>query len=406
MPLNISSQSGFTASKVLPDFEKHSWALNALSQATAALARAQSQDILVQEVCSAIAAQGPYVLAWVGRAEDDVNKSVKVIGGAGSALAYIDNIVVSWSDQNATGMGPAGISIRTNQPSIVSDSETDPGFASWKDLAGSFGIRSAIGCPIQYGERPFGALLVYSKLPNAFGPNEVLLFKSLANEIGFGLRLIDRQRKLDDQTHEKEVIQERLSTALFSTIEAMSKTMEWRDPYTAGHQKRVALISEAIARNLGWKLESIQALYMASMVHDLGKVAVPSEILTKPTKLTDVEMKLVEGHVEAGYQILKNIPFPWPIAEIVHQHHERLDGSGYPRGLKGDEICKEARVLAVADTIEAIASHRPYRPARGLNNAIEVIRAEAGLKLDPKVVDAALDLIKQGNVLQAIIEST
>ena len=406
MSSKTSSQLGFTANTVPPDLEKHSWALSALSEATAALARAESQNILVQEVCDAIALQGPYVLAWVGKAEDDVNKSVKVIGGAGSALAYINNIVVSWSDQNVTGMGPAGISIRTNQPSIVIDSEIDTGFASWKELARSFGIRSAIGCPIQDGERPFGALLVYSKLPNAFGPNEVLLFQSLAREIGFGLRAIDRQHKLDDQIHEKEVIQERLSGALISTIEAMSKTMEWRDPYTAGHQKRVALISQAIARKLDWQQDAIQALYMAAMVHDLGKVAIPSEILTKPTKLTDLEMKLVEEHVEAGYQILKDIPFPWPIAEMVHQHHERLDGSGYPKGLKGDEICAEARILAVADTIEAMSTHRPYRPALGLNVAMEEIRLEAGSKLDLMVVDAAFSLLNEGNILKSIIESS
>jgi putative nucleotidyltransferase with HDIG domain len=186
----------------------------------------------------------------------------------------------------------------------------------------------------------------------------------------------------------------------------MSKTMEWRDPYTAGHQKRVAQISMALARKLGMDNDTIQALYMAAMVHDIGKVAVPAEILTKPTHLTELEMKMVQEHAETGFQILKDIPFPWPIAEMVHQHHERLDGSGYPKGLIGDQITQEARILAVADTIEAMATHRPYRPARGLNAAMDEIRAEAGIKLDSKVVDAALELMKEGNSLQEIIEST
>jgi len=386
--------------------KKHDWALSAISEAAAALARADSQDRLVKEVCDAIAAQGPYVLAWVGKAEDDANKSVRAIGGAGSAIAYIDNIVVSWSDQNVTGMGPAGASIRTGKSVVVIDSETDSGFAAWRDLARTFSIRSAIGCPIQDGEKPFGCLLIYSKLPNAFGPEEVLLFESLAKEIGFGLRAIDRQQQLDNQIHEKEKIQERLSDALRSTIEAMSRTMEWRDPYTAGHQKRVASIATAIAKKLNWSNEATQALYMAAMVHDIGKVAVPAEILTKPTHLTELEMKMVQEHAETGYQILKDIPFPWPIAEMVHQHHERLDGSGYPKGLKGSEICQEARVLAVADTIEAMATHRPYRPARGLLAAMDEIRAEAGTKLDAQIVDAAFELLKEGNALQEIIEST
>jgi putative nucleotidyltransferase with HDIG domain len=393
--------------EVRQELEKRGWALSALSEAAAALARADSVDLLIQEVCSAIAAQGPYVLAWVGKAEDDQNKTVTVMGGAGSALDYLKDITVSWSELNVTGLGPAGVAIRSQKSSVIADSEIDEGFLSWRIRAREFGIRSAIGCPIPDGNdaHSFGVLLVYSKTPNAFGQSEIQLFESLAKEIGFGLRSIERQHKLDDQIHEREQTQERLSDALRSTIEAMSRTMEWRDPYTAGHQKRVALISVAIARKLGFSEEAAQALYMAAMVHDIGKVSVPSEILTKPTRLTDLEMRMVQGHVEAGYQILKDIPFPWPVAEMVRQHHERLDGTGYPNGLSGDQICIESRILAVADTIEAMATHRPYRPARGLMAAMEEIRAEAGTKLDAKVVDAAFELMDEQNGLQNLIQT-
>jgi putative nucleotidyltransferase with HDIG domain len=389
------------------ELEKRSWALSAFSEAAATLARADSTDLLIQEVCSAIANQGPYILSWVGRAEADPAKTVKVIGAAGPAIAYLEDIVVSWSEDELTGRGPAGTSIRTNKPSIVIDSETDLGFAAWRDHAAEFGIRSAIGCPIPDGitGTPYGSLLVYSKVPNAFDNTDIQLFQSLANEIGFGLRSIERQHKLDDLIHQKEVTQERLASSLRATIEAMSKTMEWRDPYTAGHQKRVAMISMAIGRQLGWEDERIQSIYMAAMVHDIGKMAVPSEILTKPSRLNNLEMQLVQGHVEAGYQILKDIPFPWPIAEMVRQHHERLDGSGYPNGLQGEQICEEARVLAVADTLEAMATHRPYRPARGLVAALEEIQAESGIKLDAKVVEAAFKLIDGGNELQQIIDT-
>jgi len=385
---------------------KRSWALSALSEAAAALARADSTDLLIKEVCNAIAAQSPYAVAWVGQAIDDEEKTVKVLGGAGSAVSYIENILISWSDKKPSGMGPAGKCIRANQPVVLPDIETDAGFSLWRELAHKYGIRSSIGCPIPDGEaHPFGCLLVYSTVPNAFGSDEVKLFESLAHEIGFGLRAIERQRQLDIQIHEKEQTQERLASALRSTIEAMAKTMEWRDPYTAGHQKRVAQISMAIGMKLGMDNDAIQALYMAGMVHDIGKVAVPSEILTKPTHLTELEMKMVQEHAETGYQILKDIPFPWPIAEMVHQHHERLDGSGYPKGLMGDQITQGARILAVADTIEAMATHRPYRAARGLTSAMSEIQAEAGSKLDAKVVDAAFELLKEGNALQEIIES-
>lgn len=389
------------------EMEKRGWALSAFSEAAATLARADSTDLLIQEVCSAITTQGPYVLSWVGHALGDQLKTVKVVGASGSAIGYISDIHVSWSEDELTGKGPAGTSIRTNKPSIVVDSETDVGFVFWRERAREFGIRSAIACPIPDGatEVPYGSLLVYSKIPNAFGDAEVQLFQSLANEIGFGLRSIERQHKLDDQIYEKELTQERLATSLRATIEAMSKTMEWRDPYTAGHQKRVAMISMAIGRQLGWDEERIQAIYMAAMVHDIGKMAVPSEILTKPSRLTDLEMQLVQGHVEAGYQILKDIPFPWPIAEMVHQHHERLDGSGYPNKLVGDQICEEARVLAVADTIEAMATHRPYRPAKGLVAALDEIKAESGNKLDARVVEAALKLVEGRNELQTIIDN-
>ena len=396
-----------TQEAIQEELEKRGWALSALSEAAAALARANSTELLIQEVCEAIASQGPYVLAWVGQAEEDAFKTVKVVGAAGAAAGYIKNIVVSWSEAEQTGRGPAGSCIRNNKTSVVVDSEIDSGFIAWRERAREFGIRSAVGCPIPDGisGMPFGVLLVYSKVPNTFGASEVQLFESLAKEIGFGLRSIERQHKLDDQIHEKELTQERLSTALRSTIEAMSKTMEWRDPYTAGHQKRVASISMAIGRQLGWSNERIQSIYMAAMVHDIGKMAVPSEILTKPSRLTDLEMQMVQGHVEAGYQILKDIPFPWPIADMVYQHHERLDGSGYPNKLMDEQICEEARVLAVADTIEAMATHRPYRPARGLVAAMEEIKAEAGEKLDSKVVDAAFELLAGENELQKIIDT-
>jgi putative nucleotidyltransferase with HDIG domain len=205
--------------------------------------------------------------------------------------------------------------------------------------------------------------------------------------------------------NENELTREYLTTTLPTAIKALSEAMALRDPYTAGHQKRVANISMDIGRQLGWDNKRIQALYMAAMVHDIGKMTVPSEILTKSSRLNDLEMQIVQGHAEAGYQILKDIPGAQLIAEMVHQHHERLDGSGYPNGLIGDQICEEARVIAVADTFEAMANSRPYRSAKGLNAALEEIKAEAGIKLDPKAVEAVFQLLADGNELQNIINS-
>jgi len=406
MPTKIIDHIDLTPLSTSQLLEKQEWALSTLSEVAATLARADSTDRLVKEVCDAIANQGKYLLAWIGMAENDDLKTVTVMGGAGPAHEFMNNLGDSWSKESPEGLGPAGICIRTGESYILDDIEKEQGFLAWRDRAKQFGIRSAVACPVPDGdEHPFGVLVVYSDIPNAFGSSELQLFESLAKEVGFGVKSIERQHRLDIQIHEKEKTQERLAGALRSTIEAMSKTMEWRDPYTAGHQKRVALISMALAKKLGLESDAVQALYMAAMVHDIGKVAVPAEILTKPTHLTDLEMKMVQEHAETGYQIMKDIPFPWPIADMVHQHHERLDGSGYPKGLSGDEISQGARILAVADTIEAMSTHRPYRPARGLASAMEEIRAEAGSKLDTKVVDAAFELLKEGNTLQEIIES-
>jgi putative nucleotidyltransferase with HDIG domain len=179
--------------------------------------------------------------------------------------------------------------------------------------------------------------------------------------------------------------------------------MELRDPYTAGHQARVAAISCAIAKELGWNEDRIKGLQMAGLIHDIGKIGIPSEILSKPSQLSEFEEKLMEEHAEHSFQLLKGIDFPWPIAEMVHQHHERMDGSGYPHGLKGDEIMLEGRVLAVADTIEAMSTHRPYRPALGLPAAIQEIKARSGIQLDAQVVNAALHLFEGKPSLDGLV---
>jgi putative two-component system response regulator len=186
----------------------------------------------------------------------------------------------------------------------------------------------------------------------------------------------------------------KLSRAMDGIIQAISVVVEMRDPYTAGHQQRVAQLACAIARAMGIGEEDVYALRMASVIHDLGKITVPAEILSKPGQLSALEYELVKNHVKAGYDILKQVEFPWPLAQIVLQHHERLDGSGYPNSLHAKEILMPARILAVADVFETIASHRPYRPSLGLQRAIDEIRGQRGALYDPQVADVCLDLIE------------
>lgn len=188
---------------------------------------------------------------------------------------------------------------------------------------------------------------------------------------------------------------ESLKIAMHSTIQAISMTVEKRDPYTSGHQQRVASLAKTIAEELKLPESQIESIYMAAGIHDIGKISLPAEILVKPIPLSDIEISLVQAHAEAGFDILKGIEFPWAIAEIVLQHHERMDGSGYPRGLAGDDIVFEARIICVADVVETMASHRPYRPSIGMDKALEEIANNRGVLYDPQVVDACLKIFKE-----------
>ncbi|HEY5501970.1 MAG TPA: HD domain-containing phosphohydrolase [Candidatus Anoxymicrobiaceae bacterium] len=187
----------------------------------------------------------------------------------------------------------------------------------------------------------------------------------------------------------------KLQRTLDQTVEALASITEIRDPYTAGHQQRVAQISSAIGEEFGLPRDMVEGIHVAGTLHDIGKIAVPAEILTKPSKLLEMEFGLVKTHPQVGYQILKGIEFPWPVAEAVLQHHERLDGSGYPRGLSANEIISEARILAVADVVEAMASHRPYRPAFGIDMALDEILRGRGTIFDPEVCDACIRLFEE-----------
>jgi PAS domain S-box-containing protein len=188
--------------------------------------------------------------------------------------------------------------------------------------------------------------------------------------------------------------EEILGASLEDSIQAIAATVESRDPYTAGHQRRVATLAVAIARELGMAEGRIRGLHLAATIHDLGKIHIPAEILTKPGRLTAIEFEMMKLHPQAGYDIVKDIKFPWPIAQIILQHHERADGTGYPKGLKGDAILLEARILAVADVAESMMSHRPYRAALGLDAAVAEVTRGRGTAFDPPVVDAFVRLIR------------
>ncbi len=223
--------------------------------------------------------------------------------------------------------------------------------------------------------------------------------EQLLNEL---VRMRQRIAELEaSETERKRVEQElqhtleNLRKAMGATIQAMALAVETKDPYTADHQRRATNLACAIAKEMGLSKEQIDGIRMAGAIHDLGKISVPSEILSKPGRLSEIEFNLVKTHPQVGCDILERIEFPWSIVQIVLQHHERMDGSGYPKGLVGEEILLGARILAVADVVGAMSSHRPYRPALGIDRALEEISRNRGVVYDPKAVDACLKVFTE-----------
>jgi len=218
--------------------------------------------------------------------------------------------------------------------------------------------------------------------------NAVAIFDGAGNLSGF--------RGVDRDITERMKAEQQLRSALEGTIQAIAEMIETRDPYTAGHQRRVTELAVAIAERLDLPDEQVEGIRVAATLHDIGKMSTPAEILSKPGKLSKVEFRLIQQHPTVAYNILKGISFPWPVADMVLQHHERFDGTGYPQGLAGDDTLLEARVIAVADTVEAMSSHRPYRPALGIESALEEIQAKSGTHFDPDVVNACVEVFETG----------
>ena len=364
-------------------------ALMTLSHANAALVRATSQEGLFQEMCRVIVEVGGYRMAWIGVPEQDAEKSVRPIASAGHVEGFLDLLHLSWAD-NECGRTPVGMAIRTGSLQLNKDLASNPVLTRLRDEALKRGYKSSIALPLREAERVFGAIAIYAAEPDAFGVEEVKLLSELADDLAYGFTAL-RVRS------EREAALQRLERAMEETVEVVASTVEMRDSYTAGHQRRVTTIAEAIAAKMGLPEERIHGLRLASSIHDLGKIHVPAEILSKPAKLTPFEYELIKTHPQVGYEILKPVAFPWPIAEIVLQHHERLDGSGYPKGLKGDAILFEARIIAVADVVESMISHRPYRPGLGIDAALAEIEQGKGRLYDGAAVEACVKLFRVDN---------
>ena len=369
-------------------------ALTALSAVNQSLVHATDEHELLSGVCQSIVRQSNYRMAWVGYLEHDEAKTIRVVAHDGLDEGYLEHAGIVWADAER-GRGPTGTAARSGQTQVIQNFLTDERVLPWRADAAKCGYNSSIALPLINAGKVFGVLTLYSGYTDAFGDEEVALLEQMAGDLAFGI-LSQRTRHERDEAQNKIKKQlSQLESNLEGTIKAMTRVVELRDPYTAGHETRVAELAVAIAKEMGLTDEQVHGIHLAGEVHDLGKIQIPAEILSMPRRLTEIEYSLIKGHPQAGYDILKDIDFPWPIAQMVLQHHERIDGSGYPQGLKGDEILLEARILCVADVVEAMSSHRPYRPGLGIDVALAEISKQRGVYYDSQVVDACLALFHE-----------
>jgi PAS domain S-box-containing protein/putative nucleotidyltransferase with HDIG domain len=367
-------------------------ALTSLSAVNHALVHAGNEGELLQRICEAIVAQRGYSMAWVGYKQDDADKSIKIMARAGNDEGYLDALQLSWA-QSEHGMGVSGRAIRSGATQCCQNIATDPHYSLWREAALQRAYAACIALPLaKYNGEVFGILHVYACEVNAFSSEEIALLEEMADDLAFGVRSLHVRSERDLAYEQIQQQLQQLQSSLDDTVRAIATIVEMRDPYTSGHQLRVADLAQAIARQLGLPDDQVRAIHLAGVLHDLGKIQIPAEILAKPGKLSEIEFGLIKTHPQTGFEILKGIAFPWPIAQMVLQHHERLDGSGYPQGLKGDQIILGARILSVADVVEAISAHRPYRPGLGLDVALAEISKLRGIHFDPLVVDACLAL--------------
>ncbi len=363
-------------------------ALTLISQSNMALVTATTEAQLLAEICRITVQAGGYRMAWIGEATADLNKTISVKAMFGDEKSYLQSVTHTWADA-PSGSGPTGRAIRSGRSQFDNYYKPDETITMWRAEATRRGYHACLAIPIHVAGSPIVCLTIYSGRPEAWVESERALLEELASDLAYGISAL--RTAIRSRSQERQI-----QVSLEQAIVAISRTVEARDPYTAGHEVRVAALCRRLAAEFGLSADRTHGLYLAASIHDLGKIGLPAEILGKPRRLTAPEFAMIKQHPTIGADILKGIDFPWPIAAIIEQHHERIDGSGYPQRLRCADLLLESRILAVADMVEAMASHRPYRAALGIEAALQEIQAQRGITLDSEVVDACVHLFRDG----------
>ena len=371
--------------------------LKALTACSETLVRAESEQQLLQDICQLAVDQGGYTMTWVAYVEHDAACTLRPVARAGTGTDFLEVSHISWGE-GPDRDSPPSVAVRTGEPCVMGSIAQDPAASYWKDAALSRGYESVAAFPIELsdGER-IGAIIFVAGEHRPFSDQESALLAEFAQDLSYGIETLRAKESRAGIAQELEHSNESLAALFRQVTVALGRAVEARDPYTSGHQERVASLARQIASEMGLDDGDAEAVEIAGLVHDIGKLSIPAEILTKPSSLSPIEIRLIRDHSRSGYEILKDISFVWPVADIVLQHHERVDGSGYPNGITGPEMLPLARILAVADVVEAMASHRPYRPALGLDAAIAEVTTHPEL-YDEAVVAACVRLFEAGAI--------
>ncbi|WP_172600486.1 PAS domain S-box protein [Sulfurivermis fontis] len=353
--------------------------LRTLNLSNRALVYTSDERDFEQEICAVLVREAGYRSVWIG--SRDVDGVLHTLAWDGEQNMVADNLPCTAHDAVSRLICTA-LDRGELQRDTLRVGEDCPLCQRSGDDS------SAIALPMISGEESLGVLFVCSGQTEPWAPAEVELLQELADDLAYGIRM----RRT---TGERDRAQAELARILIKTVSVIALTVEKRDPYTAGHMQRVAELAMAIGHGMNLDEGTITGLQMGALIHDIGKIYIPAEILNRPGRLAPVEFDLIKTHPQVGYDIVKEIDFPWPVAEMILQHHERIDGSGYPNGLRGNAIGVEARILAVADVVEAMASHRPYRASLPLQAALDEIEQHQGSRYDPAVVQVCLRLFRE-----------
>ena len=352
--------------------------LRTVTAADVAVVRATTEEELLTEMCRVVVETGGYQLAWIAGPDPFRAGCVRPVAVFGAAPTLPEQVIAASHGPVAHGVTTEAIF--AGRTVHLADVAELPEGLPLRELSLESGYRSQIALPLAVDGQVAYALTIHAAEAGTFDADEIALFEQLATNLAFGISSLRTLRRAE---HNLDV--------LVSTVAGVA---EHRDPYTAGHQLRVAEVASAIAAELGLLADQVAGIEIAARLHDIGKIAVPSEILTKPGRLAPEELALIRRHAQVGQAMVQGIEFPWPVARMIGEHHERLDGSGYPNGLVGDQIHLGSQILAVADMVEAMVSHRPYRPGKGLDVALAQVESERGTSLDADVVDACLRLFR------------